>query len=669
MRVTGGLVEATPRTITAGELGRRLDDPSVVVIDARPAAAFNGWRTPGARRGGHVPGARSFPAAWLADARGVELLGQLRWALDDAIRETVVVADRPADAAALANALGHEAGLEVRILEGGWAAWAEDEASPVERLANHQALVHPAWLRGLIDGARVEAPPAGLWRLFHVSFADLEGYARSHLPRAVHLDTSVLEHPSSGDIRPPAELEAALRSLGIAAATTVVLYGRDSEAAADDDGPAARHAGQLAAARAAFILQYAGLPDVRLLDGGYGAWLREDGEVVAGVEAPTPVASTGLRIPERPDLVIDADEARRMAADRDGAALVSIRSWAEQSGETSGYATIDRGGRIDGDVWGDCGSDAYHMEAYRSIDDRMRPYPEIAARWAAAGITPEKRIAFYCGTGWRASEAWFDAHLLGWSRIALYDGGWAEWSRMDTTDTRAPKRTPSEHWDRVYTRTPLERTGWYESDPSVSLELIERCGLAPDDPIIDVGAGASLLIDRLIEGGHRDLIASDISEVALGLLRERLGSAADGRVRFLADDLAHPRLLRDLRGIALWHDRAALHFLTEPADRGAYAETLRRSVRPGGFVVLAAFAPDGATHCSGLPVRRYDADALGDIVGPGFERLESRRHVFTNPSGDPRPYVYALFRAADHAEDRDARREPTNVNGTRPRTL
>ena len=115
-------------------------------------------------------------------------------------------------------------------------------------------------------------------------------------------------------------------------------------------------------------------------------------------------------------------------ADPQGAALVSIRTWREHIGAVSGYNYIGPAGRIKGDVWGNCGSDAYHMQHYRNIDNTMRPYPEITANWAEAGIVPKKWVAFYCGTGWRASETWFYAYLQDWPRAAVYDGGWFEWS-------------------------------------------------------------------------------------------------------------------------------------------------------------------------------------------------------------------------------------------------
>ena len=140
------------------------------------------------------------------------------------------------------------------------------------------------------------------------------------------------------------------------------------------------------------------------------------------------VDTFGVAIPQHPELIVDIDEAKAILADREGAALVSVRTWREHIGRVSGYNYIGPAGRISGDVWGNCGTDAYHMQHYRTVDNTMRAYPEIAANWAEAGITAEKRVAFYCGTGWRASETWFYADLMGWSRIAVYDGGWFEWS-------------------------------------------------------------------------------------------------------------------------------------------------------------------------------------------------------------------------------------------------
>jgi molybdopterin synthase sulfurtransferase len=177
------------------------------------------------------------------------------------------------------------------------------------------------------------------------------------------------------------------------------------------------------------ILHYCGVDDVRVLDGGYDAWVQADNPLETDVRDPVPVASCGVQIPRRPGTIVDIDEAKQMLAERDDAALVSVRTRSEQVGQVSGYRYIGTRGRIAGDVWGNSGPPASDAQHYRNADNTIRAYPEIATNWQKAGITPGKRVAFYCGTGWRASEAWFCAHLMGWPRIAVYDGGWYEWSQ------------------------------------------------------------------------------------------------------------------------------------------------------------------------------------------------------------------------------------------------
>jgi 3-mercaptopyruvate sulfurtransferase SseA len=191
------------------------------------------------------------------------------------------------------------------------------------------------------------------------------------------------------------------------------------------------------------ILRYSGVDDVRLLDGGYDAWVRAGNELETTVRTPTPVASFGAEIPVRPEVIVDIDDAKRILADPDRAVLVSVRTWNEHIGKVSGYNYIGPAGRIAGDVWGNCGSHAYHMQHYRTVDNTMRAYPEIAANWEDVGITPDKWVAFYCGTWWRASETWYYAYLMGWRRIAVYDGGWYEWSQ-DPVNNRVEVGEPQE---------------------------------------------------------------------------------------------------------------------------------------------------------------------------------------------------------------------------------
>ena len=426
-------------TITTADLRELVAAGTATVVDVRPLPAYNGWRTGDEPRGGHVPGAVAFPIRWLDTVDEPEIARSLREKGVVPGQTVVVYGSRLDDAERLAAQLRASGLADVGVYTDGWHGWVVDETLPVERLPRYQQLVHVAWLRDLLAGAPVESAPAGRWTLFHVNFGVPEEYADGHLPGAIYLDTNWLEDPADWNRRSPEELDLALRSLGVTVDTTVILYGRDTEGDANEKWPG-RRAGQIAATRAAMILRYAGVDDIRILDGGYDAWVQAGNPLEASPTAPTPVERFGATIPVRPEVIVDLPEAKEILANPAGAALVSVRSWNEHIGRVSGYNYIGPAGRIKGDVWGNCGTDAYHMQHYRNVDNTMRPYPEIAANWATAGITPDKHVAFYCGTGWRASETWFYAWLMGWERISVYDGGWFEWSAD-------PERNPIEIGD------------------------------------------------------------------------------------------------------------------------------------------------------------------------------------------------------------------------------
>lgn len=415
------------QTLSTNQLATRLGDPAVALLDVRPIAAYNGWRLQGEARGGHIRGAAAFPLSWTKAMTTDDLRTVLANKEVTPEKHVVVYGYTSEDAEAAADqlaALGYD---ELSIYEAGFPEWAADAQRPVARLARYHKLVHPAWIRQLLDGERPESYSGDDFLLFHVNFGVPEEYESGHIPGAIYLDTNALESEKDWNRRSPAELEEALLAHGITRDQTVIIYGRDSTPDMSQAHPG-RKAGQIAATRAAAILMYAGVEDVRLLDGGLDAWIAAGYELDTAPYEPEPVAAFGGRIPGRPDYFVDLDGAHELVADPDGV-LVSIRSWREFVGETSGYHYIRPAGRIAGSVWGNCGSDAYHMQHYRNVDNTMRAFPEIEAHWRTAGITPEKRIAFYCGTGWRASETFFYAHVLGWDHVAVYDGGWLEWSQ------------------------------------------------------------------------------------------------------------------------------------------------------------------------------------------------------------------------------------------------
>lgn len=195
------------------------------------------------------------------------------------------------------------------------------------------------------------------------------------------------------------------------------------------------------------------------------------------------------------------------------------------------------------------------------------------------------------------------------------------------------------HWDDIFQTTEQERLGWYEPDTSLTWKMLKPVGPGEGRAVFLAGIGTSSLADEMAEAGW-SLLLNDLSPAALGILRSRLPAEAD--VRLVAQDMAVP-LPDDLPGVDLWVDRAVLHFLTDREAIDGYFQNLRGLVRPGGHVLLAEFAPDGAQRCAGLPVHRYSLKEMEERLGDGFVAVAERRHVYHNPNGDPRPYVYGLF--------------------------
>lgn len=201
----------------------------------------------------------------------------------------------------------------------------------------------------------------------------------------------------------------------------------------------------------------------------------------------------------------------------------------------------------------------------------------------------------------------------------------------------------AEHWNRTYGARAEEALTWFEATPETSMALVRRHA-RPGDAILDAGGGASRLAETCLAEGYGPVTVVDLSESALAAARDRLGAQA-GAVTWIAADLRH--WLPDRR-YALWHDRAAFHFLTDPSDQAAYLGTLDRALVSGGIAIVATFAEDGPERCSDLPVQRYAPDALAariEAALPGrVERLEAARHRHVTPKGNVQAFQISVFR-------------------------
>jgi len=205
-----------------------------------------------------------------------------------------------------------------------------------------------------------------------------------------------------------------------------------------------------------------------------------------------------------------------------------------------------------------------------------------------------------------------------------------------------------DHWQAVYQSKAEQQTSWFRPHLDQSLRLIDGLGLAADAPLIDIGAGRSTLVDDLFARGFTDLSVLDVSEAALEATKARLGDAA-ADVHWIVADVLDADLPAAHYG--LWHDRAAFHFLTDPAEQARYADLAARCVREGGFLIVATFALDGPDKCSGLPVCRYDAASLAARFANGFTPLADSRETHHTPFATDQSFTYLVLERIQQATD------------------
>ncbi|MGH2771697.1 MAG: class I SAM-dependent methyltransferase [Actinomycetota bacterium] len=204
---------------------------------------------------------------------------------------------------------------------------------------------------------------------------------------------------------------------------------------------------------------------------------------------------------------------------------------------------------------------------------------------------------------------------------------------------QGPETSLRSHWEAIFASRDPKQVSWYQREAGDSLELIEKLGVAPEAPVIDVGGGESRLVDGLLPRGFSDVSVLDISERALSMARERLGP--EQAVTWLHEDLLQ---WRPPRTYALWHDRAVFHFFTKEDHRQRYLEVLKRATAPGGHVIIATFAPEGPDHCSNLPVSRYNPQDLAQMLGADYDPLIMQHREHVTPGGAVQPFSWLAAR-------------------------
>jgi thiosulfate/3-mercaptopyruvate sulfurtransferase len=432
-------------SLSTTQMKNLIGDPKVTLLDIRPIDAYNGWRLNNEPRGGHIPSAKSLPAKWTSYVDWLDIVRSKGIQPDDSLVMYGYTDDETERIARVFLRVGY---TNLTFYNHFANEWSANERLPLSRLQRYRQLVPPQWLHTLIFNGTAPEYENDSYIICHAHYQNGEDYDKGHIPGAIELDTNTLESPDTWNRRPSHELKAALEQAGITRDTTVILYGRCSPIDSNDPFPGSS-AGHIAAMRCAFIMLYAGVKDVRILNGGLRSWIDAGYQLTQNSTPRRPAADFGAPIPQCPELAVDMAEAKEILRSPNKN-LVCVRSWREYIGEVSGYNYIQKRGRIPGAVFGNCGSDAYHMENYRNVDFTTREYHEIEKIWAEAGIVPEKHNSFYCGTGWRGSEAFINAWLMGWPSISVFDGGWFEWSNDENNpfETGVPGslRPLGHHW-------------------------------------------------------------------------------------------------------------------------------------------------------------------------------------------------------------------------------
>lgn len=200
---------------------------------------------------------------------------------------------------------------------------------------------------------------------------------------------------------------------------------------------------------------------------------------------------------------------------------------------------------------------------------------------------------------------------------------------------------PKEHWEQVCTAKPTDQVSWYQEHAEQSVRLIEATAVQLDASIIDVGGGASALVDDLLDRGYSKISVLDLCASALLAARQRLG-VDSARVQWIEANITNVQL--PLHYFDVWHDRAVFHFLTTEQDRRAYVAAVLRTVKPGGHVIVATFSEDGPTQCSGLPVMRYSAGGLHAEFGASFTLVKHEREEHHTPGGAVQKFIYCYCR-------------------------
>ncbi len=414
---SSGLAKQSPfeQQLSVEELVAALANDNWVVVDARSTDEYNGWALDEIEQGGHIAGAVDFPAEWLevdVPQRAEQLAKILHTKKISAPKKVVVYSSQKVDRQRVAEFLRQRNYQELYSFDLG--DWQKSKRKLV-RYPQYQLVLPPAIVKQLLNGETPETfRNSKRVKFVEVSWGDEKSsYAKGHLPGSFHVNTDHFEPPPKWYLGDQKVLAKFASDYGFQADDTVVISSEDV----------------MASYRLAVVLDYMGVADVRVLNGGLAVWKRAGYPVEVKRHTPPTSNVFGAKLPGNPALILSTDAVKKELRNRDKFALVDTRTWAEFVGEKSGYSYHTHKGRIPGSIYGQSnfkGSNS--LDPYRNIDGTMRNANEIVTLWKDAGIDTSDHLCFMCGGGWRAAEVLTYARVMGLDRTTLYSDGWIGWS-------------------------------------------------------------------------------------------------------------------------------------------------------------------------------------------------------------------------------------------------
>ena len=397
---------ASVEEVSADDVAAAVGDSNTIILDLRDDDAYLGYAVDGISRGGHIEGAVQFCYTWLSYLEDTTLQDELNARNITSDKNIIVYSSNNEEAADFAAQMA-DLGYSVSVFND-LAGWADDASRTLVSAPRKEYLVSADWLHELISGGTPETYTADKYVILDCSWGEVgESFTSGHIPGAYHFNTDLMEEDVYWNIRPIDELAEAFTQFGIDKDTCVIVAGNDS-----------------ANVRIAYALLYVGFDDIRVFNGNEDTWVAAGYELSTGDATPTPVdvADFGYTEFENPQYYIGMPEDVLEAQKDENFRLVSIRSWEEFIGETSGYSYIAVAGEPEGAVWG------HNTDAYYDVDGTLRNYDELLDMWAEWDINPEvNHMSFYCGTGWRATVPFWICYVEGLDNISVYDGGWHAW--------------------------------------------------------------------------------------------------------------------------------------------------------------------------------------------------------------------------------------------------